>query len=168
MLVMDPQPSDRVRYVFDEGDLLERIPREINRTLSDICEGYRLCYLQLQPSNVGEDGGGGGGGGGGGSGPSTLGVQPPYPHPFFPPNPHTLFSFIFLRWYPCPKFKFFAPAHFLSEDPQPPPQPPGPRTPCPPPRQQLLVMGTWLDLPQRWGACKMKQTPNLSLGKLHS
>ena len=42
MPVMDPQPPDRVRYVFDEGDLLQRIPREINRTWSDICEGYRL------------------------------------------------------------------------------------------------------------------------------
>ena len=39
---MDPKPTDRLRYVFDEGDLLEIIPREINRTWSDICEGYRL------------------------------------------------------------------------------------------------------------------------------
>ena len=120
MLVMDPQPSDRVRYVFDEGDLLERIPREINRTLSDICEGYRLCYLQLQPSNVGEDGG---------SGPSTLGVQPPYPHPFFPPNPHTLFFFHLFTVVPSPKIQIFCPRPFFVRRPQPPPNPRAPVLP---------------------------------------
>ena len=57
--------------------------------------------------------------GGGGSGPSTLGVQPPYPHPFFPPNPHTLFFFYLFTVVPSPKIQIFGPAHFLSEDPQP-------------------------------------------------
>ena len=158
MLVMDPQPSDRVRYVFDEGDLLERIPREINRTLSDICEGYRLCYLQLQPSNVGDDGG-------------VWTLYPwgstPLPPPIFSSQPpHPFFLLSFYGGTLAQNSDFLPPPIFCQKTPSPPP--PGPRTPCPPPRQQLLVMGTWLDLPQRWGACKLKQTPNLSLGKLHS
>ena len=61
------------------------------------------------------------GGGRGGLDPLPLGFNPPTPTHFFLPTPTPFFSFIFLRWYPRPKFRFFAPAHFLSEDPQPPP-----------------------------------------------
>ena len=67
-------------------------------------------------------------GGGGG------GFNPPNPAQIFPPYPRPLFSPIFLVFwgYPCPKFRFFAPAprqFFVKSPPTPDPLTPGPPTP---------------------------------------
>ena len=125
MPVMDPKPTDRLRYVFDEGELLEIIPREINRTWSDICEGYRLYGVwTLYP----------------------WGSTPLPPPIVFLPTPAPFFSFFL--WYPRPKFRFFAPAHFSSEDSQP-PLTPGPPYSLSSPKATVISDGyTWLDLPQ--------------------